>query len=536
MTAPVDPYNPERYPEIGLERLAGLAELDLVASGSVESVLDAVAQAATDLLPASRGASVILWNAASAQYEMASSTVPGQGRDTALNEVRSEGGATRWVLDNESPLIVDDVSQHQLATNKMLVDYGIAAFVAVPILGFERRFGVLYGLDAETRAYTQSDVDFMSLLAKRAASALHAAALLAEVREQSNEYQSLVYQLRQERRRAEATARLANLLISNELGGKTLDIVMDTVAQALSADRVLLATLDHSSQGVVHRVVGGSEKRLVREDSYSELLGGPTGEALESGIAVSGAHELGMQQVAGSSEARLQIDEGPYSVVPLPPMSGLVGTLTLMRRAGRPQFSSQELRLGQVAAAQIGAAIDRSLLFRQVQQLAVTDALTGVANRRRFIDEAEVMLERSKRSQSKLSLLMMDVDQFKEINDKLGHGVGDTVLRTVAATCQEASRSSDVVARIGGDEFAIILPDATMGGVESVGRRIHETLAASNPDGVEVTVSIGGAQSFPSDTVDTLLERADAAMYEAKAHGNPQVEWSVAAAASTGEL
>lgn len=532
MTTTDDPQNPARYPEIGLERLAGLAELDLVASGSVESVLDAVAQAATELLPATRGASVILWNAASAEYEMASSTVPGQGRATALNEVRAEGGATRWVLDNEAPLIVDDVSQHQLATNKMLVDYGIGAFVAVPILGFERRFGVLYGLDAGVREYTQSDVDFMRLLAKRAASALHAAALLAEVREQSNEYQSLVYQLRQERRRAEATARLANLLISNELGGKTLDIVMDTVAQALSADRVLLVTLDRAERAVVHRVAGGSEKRLVPEESYEQLLEGPTGEALESGIAVSGAHELGMQQAPGLGGAQPQIDEGPYSVVPLPPMSGLVGTLTLMRRKGRPQFSSQELRLGQVAAAQIGAAIDRSVLFRQVQQLAVTDALTGVANRRRFIDEAGVMLERSKRSSSKLSLLMMDVDQFKEINDKLGHGVGDDVLRTVAATCQEASRSSDVVARIGGDEFAIILPEATMGGVEAVGRRIHETLAASNPGGVAVTVSIGGAQSFPSDTVDSLLERADAAMYEAKAHGNPQVEWSPAVAAT----
>ena len=85
---------------------------------------------------------------------------------------------------------------------------------------------------------------------------------------------------------------------------------------------------------------------------------------------------------------------------------------------------------------------------------------------------------------------------------------------------------------MGGDEFAIILPEATMGGVEAVGRRIHETLAASNPDGVAVTVSIGGAQSSPSDTVDTLLERADAAMYEAKAHGNPQVEWSAAVAAT----
>lgn len=524
MTIYADSENPERYPEIGLHRLAGLAELDLVSSGSVESVLDAVSEAATALLPTSCGASVILWNAASSTYEMAASTVPGQGRTTPLNEVRSEGGATRWVLDNEAPLIVEDVSQHELATNRMLVDFGIAAFVAVPILGFDRRFGVLYGLDSQVRAYTQSDVDFMTLLAKRAASALHAAALLAEVREQSNEYQSLVYQLRQERRRAEATARLANLLISNDLSGKTLEIVMDTVAQALSADRVVLATLDREAKAVVHRVAGGSEKRLMIDESFEQLMAGPSGEALDGNIAVSGSY--------GGEDSNEQVGEAaspsasPFTVVPLPPMSGIVGTLTLMRREGRPQFSSQELRLGQVAAAQIGAAIDRSVLFRRVEQLAVTDALTGVANRRRFIDEAEVMLERAKRAGSKLSLLMMDIDQFKEINDKLGHGVGDAVLKVVAETCTEASRSSDVVARIGGDEFAIILPEATMGGVEAVGRRIHERLALSDVIATPVTVSIGGAQSVPVDTVDTLLERADAAMYEAKAHGNPKVEWS----------
>lgn len=157
------------------------------------------------------------------------------------------------------------------------------------------------------------------------------------------------------------------------------------------------------------------------------------------------------------------------------------------------------------------------------------DHLTGLANRRSFFDAAELEVTRWKRTPRPLSLLLIDADHFKSINDTYGHAVGDAVLRHLAAGLSASFRSLDVIARLGGEEFVVLLPGATIDSAEASARRLAHNIASQTVrvGGVPIryTVSVGVASMDSEvDCVDALLARADSAMYVAKAAGRNRAE------------
>ena len=168
---------------------------------------------------------------------------------------------------------------------------------------------------------------------------------------------------------------------------------------------------------------------------------------------------------------------------------------------------------------------DRKVLEQELERQAHTDFLTGVANRGHFFELAEQELARVQRYRHPLSLVMLDLDHFKEVNDTHGHEVGDRVLEALAATCRHVLREIDVVGRMGGEEFAILLPETAGPQAFEVAERLREAIALASIDiGAEqplrVTASLGVATYVEADQwVDTLLRRADRALYEAKRLG-----------------
>jgi diguanylate cyclase (GGDEF)-like protein len=167
-------------------------------------------------------------------------------------------------------------------------------------------------------------------------------------------------------------------------------------------------------------------------------------------------------------------------------------------------------------------------LNNQLERLAMTDELTGLANRRAFFVRGEEELKMARRYASPLSLLMLDIDRFKGINDNHGHQVGDQVLQLVAATMQTLIREVDKLGRIGGEEFAILLPNTGPEEASKLAERLRrgveeKTLRRENQV-ICVTISVGVA-SFGSTTktLDDLLRDADAALYLAKNQGRNQV-------------
>ncbi len=152
------------------------------------------------------------------------------------------------------------------------------------------------------------------------------------------------------------------------------------------------------------------------------------------------------------------------------------------------------------------------------------DALTGLANRRGFDARLSEEVARSKRYGHALSLLMIDIDDFKQVNDRFGHGTGDESLRATARAIESSVRSIDIAARYGGEEFAVILPETSADGAVVVAERIRRANESSTVP-VETTVSIGGAEVDPSDADGSrLIAAADAALYVAKRSGKNRVE------------
>jgi diguanylate cyclase (GGDEF)-like protein len=157
-------------------------------------------------------------------------------------------------------------------------------------------------------------------------------------------------------------------------------------------------------------------------------------------------------------------------------------------------------------------------------QLAATDALTGLCSRRRWFETAAVEFSRARRYGRPLGLLMADLDLFKQVNDTFGHSAGDDVLKKFAEILQRQSRRSDVAGRVGGEEFAILLPETSLQAAHEVARRIVESCRdvaiPADAGVVRFTSSIGVTGIAPADDrIDAALKRADAALYEAKRSG-----------------
>ena len=167
---------------------------------------------------------------------------------------------------------------------------------------------------------------------------------------------------------------------------------------------------------------------------------------------------------------------------------------------------------------------ERARMEQKLLRLATTDELTALANRRRFLEAGGNETERSRRDGSPVSLLMLDLDGFKDVNDRYGHPTGDAALRLFADTCARALRRSDLFGRLGGEEFAILLPDTTSEDAAILAERVRAdvegTVFPSEEGNFSITVSIGVASmSGPGDSLNDLLRRADRALYESKRAG-----------------
>lgn len=191
-------------------------------------------------------------------------------------------------------------------------------------------------------------------------------------------------------------------------------------------------------------------------------------------------------------------------------------------------FGRDTRTLAEWLASQAAVALDNARLHDIVQRQAITDDLTGLVNRRRFIEALDAEIERARGFGSPLTIVLADLDNFKQVNDEFGHHGGDVVLRAFADLIRSHVRDVDVSGRIGGEEFAILLPETDGAGAARVAERMRSSLnevAIPLSEGAKIHVasSFGVAELAPGQSGDDLLRAADAALYRAKDEGKNRV-------------
>lgn len=204
-----------------------------------------------------------------------------------------------------------------------------------------------------------------------------------------------------------------------------------------------------------------------------------------------------------------------------------VGDRLLVLHAPRLGFTAADRELARSLAGHGRIALDNARLHNIVRRQAVTDDLTDLANRRRFIESLGQEVARSARLETPLALVLFDLDHFKLVNDRCGHQVGDDVLRSAADVIRARVRETDLAARIGGEEFAVILPGTDLEGAVSLAENLRRDISVGvelPDDDLILTASFGVAEHHPGEPAETLIGVADRALYRAKAEGRNRVQ------------
>jgi diguanylate cyclase (GGDEF)-like protein len=299
------------------------------------------------------------------------------------------------------------------------------------------------------------------------------------------------------------------------------------VAGSIDLDEVLSRTLEAAGavpgvDAALVSITSDTEKPIIAtlglstEEAERQVITGPPDSHEARAIS------LVYQYPSGSETGSELIHSG--LAVPVPGETGPTGFLSVYSRSADHRFAEEEMRELEELAQRAGPAIENARRFREARQLADLDALTGLHNRRYFHETLAREVARAHRYGRRLALIVFDLDDFKAINDRIGHLAGDSVLAETAERVRDVVRSADVACRVGGDEFAVILPESTTADADQLYHRLLGAVS-TRPIGQagRLSISAGMAELREEDNPTAFFERADEALYRAKEHGKGRV-------------
>ncbi len=429
-------------------------------------------------------------------------------------KVKIGEGITGWVAEHRLPQYLPDAANDPRADTIPGTEDDLDESMLLAPMTFEDQvLGVLVLSKLGLHQFSDDDLRLLVIYGSFAAQAFATADATARLRAQSD---ALQRQLVNQRGLLQVTESILTTLNPRAI----LDQVADRLSELVGYDNIAIETVDQAS-GLLRPLTA----RGVHAAEYLEPW-----EPGETGLAT---------WVVANNEPALVLDErtdprinhfrdvsmdGSLICVPLRGRDGATGVLTLERLGEDPRYTEDEFELVKLFAAQVSIALQNAEVHLAVEIRAQTDDLTGLLNHGTFQD----WLERSVESRDPFSLIMLDLDDFKRVNDALGHQAGDRLLAEIAAAIVAAGRETDHVFRYGGDEFALILASTDATAAVAVAERVRAAVhAVGGPgstwaeQGIAITVSIGLA-TFPRDGLspESILLAADRACFVAKRTGH----------------
>jgi diguanylate cyclase (GGDEF)-like protein len=444
---------------------------------------------------------------------------PHLGRDAAGNDLKELTGYSSTIVDKvvatREAIVLTGTEEGAALGSESAVTHGLRSILVAPLQIEDRLLGVVY-LDSRLAKgiFTSDDVEILSAITSNVAFALETARLA-----------EMELSVASERRQREVAELLRD---SMKAVGQSLEprgvlrSILQTAVEALHADAGAILLADGERLEVAAAVGGGvtlpPEGYDLAKADQPEIA-----EALRSRKPLSVASVISERN---SPLFGLLGRAGSFIVAPLVVRELAVGALVIIAR--RPNaFGQTQTEVAAALAGQGVIAYENAQLFARVQTLAQRDELSGVANRRHFFELAGRSFRDARETSTALSAMMLDIDHFKLVNDRFGHASGDDVIRAVAQRITKVIGAGDLVGRYGGEEFALVV-QAPLHDAYDLAERLRQVISESPVDTVagpvEVTASVGVAELAPRDAdLGRLLQRTDAALYEAKGAGRDQV-------------
>ncbi len=501
------------------EELAVLYDLSqqLILQLDIEHVLEETYKGVTRLLDTSNFY-IALLDPKKSQVTFPINRYSQSDEDLSFDVLSDDEGLTGHILQTKAPILIKEDSIEWQKRNKIkIVGELPQSWLGVPLLIGNKAIGVMAIQDYELpNVYDEHDQKLLSAIASQAAVAIENARLFEETELHAKE-----------------------LSVLNELA--------QTLTQQLDIDRVLKETY----KGVIRLVdtsdfyigILNSEKDTItfpffvsssEEDlKYLEMAPdeGLTGHILKTKDPIMINDNFKLWEEENEVES---VGEMPQSWLGAPLLIGneAIGVMTIQDFKNQNAYDEHDLEMMTAIASQAAVAIQNAHLFDKVNRLASLDELTGLYNRRHFLELAQVEFNRVERYRRPLSIIVLDIDKFKDFNDNYGHAIGDRILQIVTKLCLQTLRNTDIMGRYGGEEFVILLPETNMEVAGTVAERLRksvaETIIPTETSNLRATVSIGIAEKNElTPTLETLIARADQAMYIAKHQGRNQVASSV---------
>jgi len=424
-----------------------------------------------------------------------------------------EGTAGRAVSERRPITIADAAIDPSFSELEMLVrQEGYYSVLAVPLLGPDRVFGAIEVYSPQRRQFQEEEVQLLSIFANQVSVAIANAEL----------HESATNRLTALNALFETVGFLSASSDPNEI----MDMVVNQVSKLFPCNLAYIM-LEHSSSHELEVVVSrGFSDRCKEQHVDHHIIPLRKCWALKKGsqfVVEDDKRDFACPEI---------IAEGPAKSYACAPLSAGGKTFGVMHMSSDEshRFAAEDIDLFTTLANQVAISVERAQLFQRVEQLAITDPLTELHNYRYFRERLSESLRYAKRNERPVSLLMMDLDHFKQHNDTFGHPSGDGVLRKLADVVRDSLREVDFSARYGGEEFTVILHDTDKEGATAVAEKIRASIEKmaffgdnSSPV-VHRTISIGIA-AFPADASsdEALINEADAALYRAKELGRNRV-------------
>jgi diguanylate cyclase (GGDEF)-like protein len=471
-------------------------------SGSLDlgSCLDAILGGIHEVVPYYI-ATVLMPSAGNTYLDVVGATGPLSDERKRIIKVPFGQGVTGTAFSSGEPVLVGNVRNFP---SYIPGHPAVSSELAVPLKRGDQVVGVLDIEREEVDAFTEDDVRTLTLFASQAAIAIENARLFAEEQQRIVELSAI----------QSIVQKLSSLHEIPAIAG----VIETELKQLIDYTACRLYFLDAEHQVLLPVTYVGSEVA----DFRLHIGEGLAGWVAETGRSVIVDNTLTDPRVFLSGGRREESMIG----APLIYEGQVQGVITLTM-PGVGKFDSDDLRLLEIITGQAAIVIDRARLYGALVQDAMTDPLTGLYNRRYLVERLREELSRSERHITGLSAIMLDIDKFKDVNDQFGHDAGDSVLVDLAAAVRNIVRTEDIVARYGGEEYCVLVPNITPDEAEAMAERLWECIQSRllpiTAGATGITVCVGVAHVEAGDVGESLLSRADAAMYAGKRQGGNMI-------------